>query len=142
MVVIERGQPIEAKLRELPINVPFKYMKGEMYYTYINIVCLNTGRPLMVEDVEPLLQRDITVQAYKDIKVITRPMTESIEISKISCEEINAGDCCIYKDTTYMKTNIENYACVVMFNLETKSFQLFEANDKVLPAPFLCLELI
>lgn len=71
MVVIEQGQPTEAKLRELPKGTPFKYTKGEKYDTYIKmndtIVCLNTGRPLMVEAAEPLLQSDITVQAYKDI---------------------------------------------------------------------------
>ena len=140
MVVIERGQPTEVNLKESPIKVPFKYMKGEKYNTYIkmsdSIVCLNTGEASFIEE------EDVIVQAYNDIKVITKPMTKSIEISKIPYEELNAGDCCIYKDTAYIKTDIEKNAWGIRFNLEVKGFQPFKVNDKVLYAPFLCLELI
>lgn len=137
MVVIE--QPTEVKLKELPKGTPFKYIKGEQYATYIKIgdviLILNTG------EVRPLNQEDI-VQAYKDIKVITKPITKSIEISKIPCEKLNVGGCCIYKDTAYMKTEKGDNAWVVMFNLERRCLETFKLTDKVLPAPFLCLELV
>ena len=140
MVVIETGYPTKINLKELPVKIPFKYMNEEKYNTYIkmsdSIVCLNTGEASFVEE------EDVIVQAYKDIKIITNPMTKSIEISKIDTKRLNRGGCCIYEDTIYIKTDIEKNSWNVMFNLETKSFQPFKANDKVLPAPFLCLELV